>query len=41
MRGLLMALFSFEFPGHSGGANVARPHSTKAKTITKTTVKTV
>ena len=40
MRGLLMALFAFDFPGHAGGGRRALPFSTKAKT-TKTTAKTV
>lgn len=39
MRGLLMALFAFDFPGHSAGTNAARPRSTK--TSAKTTAKTV
>ena len=46
MRGLLMALFAFDFPGQrfgtpAGGTVHARETSTKAKTITKPTAKTV
>jgi hypothetical protein len=41
MRGLLMALFAFDFPGHGAGIARARPlTAAKAKT-TKTTVTTV
>jgi len=40
MRGLLLALFAFDFPGHSSGSERARPLTTKAKT-SKTTAKTV
>jgi hypothetical protein len=39
MRGLLMALFAFDFPGHSVGRERARIRSTK--TTAKTTAKTV
>lgn len=43
MRGLLMALYAFEFPGHgeaaAAGCFGARAHSTK--TTAKTTTKTV
>jgi hypothetical protein len=43
MRGLLMALFAFDFPGHGisshGGHERARLRSTK--TTAKTTTKTV
>ena len=42
MRGLLMALFAFEFPGHGDaetGRTGARARSTK--TTAKTTTKTV
>jgi hypothetical protein len=49
MRGLLMAIFAFNFPGHgnmvSGDADRAFPRSTKtvflAKKTGKTTTKTV
>jgi hypothetical protein len=45
MRGLLLALFAFDFPGKrfetlASGSERARPLTTKAKT-TKTTAKTV
>lgn len=44
MRGLLMALFSFDFPGHGlnahAGRDRARSLSTKTP-ATKTTAKTV
>jgi hypothetical protein len=38
MRGLLMALFAFDFPGHGAGCRRASIRSTKtmAKTATKT-----
>jgi hypothetical protein len=39
MRGLLMALFAFDFPGHSAGRELASVRSTK--TTAKTTTKTV
>jgi hypothetical protein len=39
MRGLLMALFAFDFPGHSAGRERAPNRSTK--TMAKTTTKTV
>ena len=39
MRGLLLALFAFDFPGHGAGRERARIHSTKA--TAKTTTKTV
>jgi hypothetical protein len=39
MRGLLMALFAFDFPGHSAGRDGAPLRS--AKTTAKTTTKTV
>jgi hypothetical protein len=41
MRGLLLALFAFDFPGHSAGRDGARALTTKAKSTTKTTAKTV
>jgi hypothetical protein len=39
MRGLLLALFAFDFPGHGAGRESARIRSTKA--TAKTTTKTV
>ena len=39
MRGLLMALFAFDFPGHGSGRGRAFILSTK--TTAKTTTKTV
>jgi hypothetical protein len=39
MRGLLMALFAFDFPDHGAGRERARIRSTK--TTAKTTAKTV
>jgi hypothetical protein len=39
MRGLLMALFAFDFPGHGAGSERAPVRSTKTKA--KTTAKTV
>lgn len=36
MRGLLLALFAFDFPGHASGNERVRPLSTKAKTTAKT-----
>ena len=39
MRGLLMALFAFDFPGHGAGHERASIRSTK--TMAKTTAKTV
>ena len=37
MRGLLMALFAFDFPGHAGrGRAPVRSPKTTAKTATKT-----
>ena len=39
MRGLLMALFVFDFPGHLAGRERASLRSTK--TTAKTTTKTV
>ena len=39
MRGLLMALFALDFPGHSAGRERASIRSTKA--MAKTTTKTV
>jgi len=39
MRGLLMALFALDFPGHAAGRRRALFGSTKTKA--KTTVKTV
>jgi hypothetical protein len=39
MRGLLMALFAFDFPGHGAGRERAFTRSTKA--TAKTTTKTV
>ena len=39
MHGLLMALFAFDFPGHSAGRERASVRSTK--TTAKTTTKTV
>ena len=39
MRGLLMALFAFDFPGHGAGRERASIRSTK--TMAKTTTKTV
>lgn len=48
MRGLIMALFAIDFPGHGGSrpagreAMPVRSRTTKTKaTITKTTAKTV
>jgi len=47
MRGLLMALFAFDFPGHDGNlranhwAGRATASSRITKTMAKTTVKTV
>ena len=45
MRGLLMALFAFDFPGHNvdhwAGADRARENSRITKTMAKTTTKTV
>ncbi len=52
MRGLMMALFALDFPGHDGalkanhwagriGMPFLSSNTTKAKTITKTTGKTV
>lgn len=43
MRGLLMALFAFDFPGHAGeGARASfRYTAPTAKTTEKTTAKTV
>jgi hypothetical protein len=40
MRGILMALFAFDFPGHRSGGSHARLFSTKttAKKATTTTV---
>jgi len=40
MRALLMAMFSFDFPGHAAGRDRARSVSTKTP-ATKTTAKTV
>jgi len=40
MRGILMALFAFDFPGHRAGGPVARLSSTKT-TARKTTATTV
>lgn len=40
MRGLLMALFAFDFPGHSAGNDSARIRFTKT-TAKKTTATTV
>jgi hypothetical protein len=39
MRGLVMALFAFDFPGHKAGRDRASFRSTK--TAAKTTTKTV
>lgn len=39
MRGLLMALFAVDFPGHAAGRRRASLRSTK--TMAKTTAKTV
>jgi hypothetical protein len=39
MRGLLMALFAFDFPGHGAGRRRASIRSTK--TTAKATTKTV
>ena len=39
MRGLLMALFAFDFPGHTAGRG--RAHLRSTKTAAKTTTKTV
>ena len=39
MRGLLMALFAFDFPGHRAGCVGASTRFTK--TMAKTTAKTV
>ena len=39
MRGLLMALFAFDFPGHGAGREGTSIRSTK--TMAKTTTKTV
>jgi hypothetical protein len=39
MRGLLMALFAFDFPGHDAGRHRASVRS--AKTTAKATTKTV
>jgi hypothetical protein len=39
MRGLLMALFALDFPGHSAGRERVSNRSTK--TMAKTTIKTV
>jgi len=43
MRGLLMALFAFDFPGHSAGRFDAsiRSRAATSKTKAKTTTKTV
>jgi len=51
MRGLMMALFALDFPGHGGSLNANHwagrigvpflSSMTKTKTITKTTAKTV
>ncbi|WP_274609260.1 hypothetical protein [Mesorhizobium sp. L-8-3] len=40
MRGLLMALFAVDFPGHAGESDRARLRSTKTP-AKKTTTKTV
>ncbi len=40
MRGLLMALFAVDFPGHAGGSDPARLRSTTTP-AKKTTTKTV
>ncbi|WP_274627007.1 hypothetical protein [Arvimicrobium flavum] len=38
MRGLLMALFALDFPGHAAAGSAARPRfTTSAKTTRKTT----
>ena len=41
MRGLLMALFAFDFPGLGSGTGQPRLASPKAKSTPKTTAKTV
>ncbi len=40
MRGLLMALFAFDFPGHGAGRRAAS-HGSTTKIPAKTIVKTV
>ena len=41
MRGLLMALFAFDFPGHGHPAGRERASVRSTKTTAKTTTKTV
>lgn len=41
MRGLLMALLAFDFPGHNHGAGRVGASYRSSKTMAKTTTKTV